>query len=252
MKTKNFFAACIHIMICGICLTTLSCSSNGGEKPTGDSDSKKGQDTTEVVKPEGEPAPIDTTKKFVEQVRECSALYTAQAHVHKIVKHTDEDTKVHVGIFGWEDDFTLPTGKRVIAIPVDGEIKASIDMANFSEENIERNGSKINVTLPDPEFEMSFYHINYDQIVKDVALFRKDFSPEEIESYNRQGRESIITAVTTDTDLVKRAQEGAAEMIIPIITALGYNEQDVTVSFRKGFSEEMTKNPFKYFPKEVG
>ena len=48
-------------------------------------------------------------------------------------------------------DIPLPLGERKIAIPMDATIKAYIDFSNFSEQNVERDGDRITILLPDPQ-----------------------------------------------------------------------------------------------------
>jgi hypothetical protein len=132
-------------------------------------------------------------------------------------------------------DISLPMSKRKVAIPMDATLKAYIDFDGFSESNIKRRGSKIEIILPDPKVMLTSSRINNEEIKQYVALTRSNFSDEELTNFERQGRQAIINEIP-DMGIIDMARENAAATLIPILAQMGYQEKDVTITFRKEFS----------------
>ena len=182
----------------------------------------------------GEVSAIDTIPHMVMQIKKCSRLYTAEYNVHKIVTHNDQ-MRLRGTILSKQYDIPLPIGNRKIAIPIDAKVKAYIDFADFSEKNIRRRGQKIEILLPDPKVELTSSRINHEEVKKQVPLLRSNFTDEEITNYERQGRAAIIAAVP-QMGIIPTAQEAAAHTLIPFIRQMGFQEEDITISFRKEFT----------------
>ncbi len=123
-------------------------------------------------------------------------------------------------------------GDRKIAIPIDATLKAYIDFDGFSAENVERDGTKITITLPDPKVKLTSTKVDHRNVKKYVALLRSDFTDQELTSYERQGRAAIIAAVP-ETGIVESARQNAARTLIPMMMQMGFSEQDITITFRK-------------------
>lgn len=172
------------------------------------------------------------TVTLVTHIQQCSRLYTAEYKVHKIITH-DDVLKLQGQLTGQDYDINLPfLGDRKIAIPMDATLKAYIDFEGFSEENVEHDGQKIIITLPDPQVMLTSSKIDHANIKKYVALLRSDFTDAELTSYERQGRQAIINAVP-DMDIIETARQNAARILIPMMEQMGYQEQDITITFRK-------------------
>jgi hypothetical protein len=180
---------------------------------------------------------IDTIPEMVMHIQKCSRLYTAEYKFHKIITHQDKKT-IKASLFKTDMSFDIPMSERKIAIPMDATVKAYIDFSNFSEKNITKYGNKIEVTLPDPRIIMTSSKINHEDIKKDVSLMRSNFSDEELLNYEKQGRDQIIKAIP-QTDILERAKMNAANNIIPMIKLMGYDEKNITINFRKDFSNNI-------------
>ena len=188
---------------------------------------------TEKAKPDDTPAAIDTIPTLITQVKKCSRLYTAEYKIHKIITHNDE-VRAKGKILNHEYDVALPVGERKVAIPVDATIKAYIDFGDFSERNIKRNGRKMEILLPDPHVQLTASRINHGEIRKYVAMMRQNFSDAELANYEQQGRKAIINIPRLDiTDMAK---ESATKIIVPFFVGMGFDEKDITVTFRKDFT----------------
>ena len=103
------------------------------------------------------------------QVQKCSKLYTTEYHIHKIVTHHDV-LRLKGSLLTKDIDIPLPLGERKIAIPMDATLKGYIDFSDFSEDNIERNGERITILLPDPKVVMTSSKINQKEVREYVRI----------------------------------------------------------------------------------
>jgi hypothetical protein len=137
-------------------------------------------------------------------------------------------------------DIKLPLGDRKIAIPMDATLKAYIDFSNFGPSNIERQGDKITIVLPDPKVEMTSSKINQKAIREYVGIARSHFSDAEMSSYEQQGRQAIINSIP-NLGILERAQQSAAKTLIPLIEQMGFEEHNITIAFRKDYNRNDLK-----------
>ena len=179
---------------------------------------------------------IDTVPMLIMQVQKCSKLYTAEYRVHKIVTH-DDALRLKGSLLKKQFDIKVPMADRKIAIPMDAKLKAYIDFSNFSEENIERDGRKITIVLPDPQVTMTSSKIDQQNVRQYVALTRSDFSDAELADYQQQGRQAIIESIPK-MGILESAQRNAAKVLVPMLKELGYAEEDITIAFRKQFGSK--------------
>lgn len=210
---RKFF----YIIIASACLTAC----------TACADKEGATDTEKPVEK------VDTTAVLIMQLQRCSKLYTAEYDIHKIVTHSDEK-RLKGKLLNHEFDVKMPLGDRKIAIPIIVKLKAYIDFANFSKENIRREGDKIEVILPDPQVAVTSSSVDHEEIREYVDITRSRFSDAELSNYERQGREAVVKAIPA-TGIFSTARDNAAQLIIPMIVKMGYDETDITVSFRKDY-----------------
>ena len=178
---------------------------------------------------------IDTVPILVMQVQKCSKLYTSEFKVHKIVTH-DDVVRLRGSVMRQDYNIKIPLGDRKIAIPMDATLKAYIDFSQFSDKNIERQGDKITVLLPDPKVTMTSSKIDQKNVRHYVAFARANFSDAEMTDYEQQGRAAIIQSIP-DLGIIDIAKENAARVLVPMLTQLGYREENITIAFRKEFNQ---------------
>ena len=178
---------------------------------------------------------VDTIPMLILQIQKCSHLYAAECRMRKIVTH-DDRAQVQGQFMKHDYNIDLPLGPRKVAIPIEATVKAYIDFSAFSAANVRRTGQKIDVTLPDPSIVLTATRIDHKAVKQHVPLTRRNFSDEELASYERQGRQAIIDAIP-QTDIVAMARESAARTLIPMLMRAGFAEQDITVSFRKDITK---------------
>lgn len=182
-----------------------------------------------------ETKPVDTIPVMVMQIRKCSKLYTTEYRVRKIVTH-DDKVELQGSLFNRKFNVAVPLSARKIAIPVDAKLKAYVDFGQFTERNVTTDGRKIEIILPDPKVELTSSRIDHDEIKKHVSLIRSNFTDAEMSSYERQGREQIIKSIP-QTGIIDMARESATHVLVPILVKMGYREEDITITFRKDFTE---------------
>ena len=194
---------------------------------------RKGSETSDIVS-------ADSLPTLVMQVQKCSRLYTTEYRIHKIVTH-DDVLRLKGNILQQDIDVPLPFGERKIAIPMDASLKAYIDFSEFSEKNIEREGNRITLLLPDPKIVMTSTKIDLRQIHEYVGLTRSHFTDKELTFYEQQGRQAILNNVR-NMGIIKMAQENATQVLVPMLVELGYKEEDITIAFRKSLDIEQIIN----------
>ena len=171
----------------------------------------------------GEVQQVDTLPLMVMQIQKCSRLYTSEYQLHKIVTF-DDTLSVGGKVFQQRFKVNLPLGKRRIAIPVKASVKAYVDFSEFSEANVRVHGDKVEIVLPD-----------HEGVREKVSLFRSRFTDEEVTQIQRQGRDDIIKSIPR-LGIIENARQNAARQLVPIVEALGYRPENITVTFRKRFT----------------
>ncbi len=176
----------------------------------------------------------DTITSIVTQIQQCARLYTTEYHIHKVVTHHDV-LRLKGNLLSKDIDIPLPLGERKIAIPMDAKIKAYIDFSDFSEQNIERVGTKITILLPDPKIVMTSSKINQDNIYEYVGFTRSRFTDKELTNYEQQGRQAIINSIPS-LGITETAQQNATRILVPILVDMGYREEDIIIAFRRNLN----------------
>ena len=68
----------------------------------------------------------------------------------------------------------------------------------------------------------------------------EQLSDKEMAGYEQQGRQAIINDIP-QTGIMEMAKESAARVMVPFFVGMGFNEKDITISFRKDFSDNEIK-----------
>ncbi len=187
-------------------------------------------------------AAIDTMHLMVTQIQKCNRLYSAEAHVHKIITH-DDQLSLKGALFKKSFQIHVPGSNRKVAIPMDATIKAYVDFKDFSANNVSKKGDKIEIILPDPKLTLTSTKIDHGSIKQYVSLTRSNYSDAELSQLEQQGRESIIKDIP-NLDLTEQAQYSAANTLIPMLKQMGYKEENIKISFRKKFTLDDIKTFF--------
>ena len=177
---------------------------------------------------------IDTIPVMVMQIQKCSRLYTAEAHVHKIITH-DDQLNLKGSFMKKDFNVHIPGSNRKVAIPMDATIKAYVDFEGFSQKNVSRKGDKIEILLPAPKLVLTNSKIVHKAVKHYGSRTRSDFTDAELTKLEQQGRQSIINDIP-NIDLMEQAQFSAANTLIPMLIDMGFKEENIKISFRKKFT----------------
>lgn len=183
---------------------------------------------------------IDTIPALVPQIQKCNRLYTAEAHVHKIITH-DDQLNLKGSFLKKDFNIHVPGSNRKVAIPMDATIKAYIDFQGFSAKNVSHKGDKIEIILPDPKMILTSSKIDHKAVKQYVSLTRSNFSDAELSQLEQQGRQSIVRDIP-NLDLTEQARLSAANTLIPMLKNMGFKEENIKISFRKKFTLDDIKN----------
>lgn len=163
------------------------------------------------------------------RISECSRIYTAEYTVSKIIVQNDEK-RLTGKIFGMPVNVPVAGGKRVIAIPIEGILKAYVDLSATTPDNVEILGDSIRVTLPYPRIELTGTRVKNEEIRQQVGWSRSDFSDAELTRFQKVGRDSLLAEVPR-LGLDNHARESAARALIALLSDFGYNRESITITF---------------------
>lgn len=221
---QRFFTHITCWLLC-ICFATLF-GGCGKSKQTSTSPQSQSSDTTTAV---------DSMRQLVMTVRGSARLYVTEMQIHKLVTHTDEPV-LKGKVLGMPVNVPTRIGKRRVLIPIDVTLKAYINFEEFSEANVERTDSSLIITLPDPHVIVSASKVDNQGTRQFVDLARSRYTDAEIVNFAKQGEDSIVSHMS-QYGIEEEAQRSAARQLLPILLRMGYKEQQVTVRFRKTFTD---------------
>lgn len=188
----------------------------------------------------GEDDDGDALPEIVTLIQAQGRLYSTEYQLHKII--TQDDTKQLQGsVFNQKYNIDLPLGKRSIAIPIEATVKAYVDFSDFSESNVRRQGDGIEIILPDPQFELTSTRVSHDEVKQYIPLLRSNFSDRELTALAQAGRAAIERDLPK-LNLTEPARQNMARVLIPMLRQMGFEEDQITVTFRKQFSPRELSN----------
>lgn len=188
----------------------------------------------------GEDDDGDALPEIVTQIQAQGRLYSTEYQLHKII--TQDDTKQLQGsVFNQKYNIDLPLGKRSIAIPIEATVKAYVDFSDFSESNVRRQGDGVEIILPDPQFELTSTRVSHDEVKQYIPLLRSNFSDREFTALAQAGRAAIERDLPK-LNLTEPARQNMARVLIPMLRQMGFEEDQITVTFRKQFSPRELSN----------
>lgn len=186
---------------------------------------------------DGAAAPSDEVATFVGRARSCSRLYTTEYVLRKIVVFDDE-VRLKGNVLNRQVNVKISVGNRKVAIPMSVTLKGYVDLSGFTARNVERTATGLVVTLPDPQVVVSSTRIDTRGIKQVVSLTRRDFTPQELEALERQGVDSIKAHIG-ETGIVEQTRTDVARTLWPLLTQLGYRDEQIEVRFRDDLGREL-------------
>ncbi len=137
-------------------------------------------------------------------------LYTVEAEVEVLVEGHGEN-----GTAEWKAMF----GTRDIILPVRANVKAGIDLSKITQ--LEIDGDRVYVTLPDPVIEVESTEIPWGEVVSSVTGLRDQFSNREKEFLTDKGKKDLVRQIEK-LDIVAPAQEHAEQIMTTFFNRMGY------------------------------
>lgn len=205
----------IAYFVCAVATLLTACDTHRGEGATASND--------------------DPTSVMARQIRQCSRLYTIEYKVHKIVSVSDRSTIDAKGL-GLDLELEKP-GHRKMVVPIDATLKGYIDFAQFNENNIKRQGDHLIITLPDPGVTLTGSKVDQEHLREFVSPYRDRFSSEEKNELIALGRQAVIDEIPR-LGIEQGARTAAVRLLMPILTRLGFEEENITINFRSDFSND--------------
>jgi hypothetical protein len=158
------------------------------------------------------------TISIVESVQELATLATAEAVVTKIVK--EEDNK----LFNQEISINLPGTKRTLLLIVPATVMAGVDLKSVTDENIEINEDKKEITLTIPRatlIQEPSIQMENVQTYSEEGLFRSEVHWDE--GYDLAAKATIeIKNEAIQMGLLTKAEESAEKVLSSFFHNLGY------------------------------
>lgn len=178
---------------------------------------------------------VDTIPMMVLQIQKCSRLYTSEYKLRKIVVYNDT-ASLSGRLLGRPVKIDLPVGQRKMAIPMTATVKAYIDFGDFNADRVKRSGRKVEVLLPDPVVTLVSTEIDHGGVREKVPMLRGRFSDDERARVEQKGRRAILEALPS-LGIVESARQSAVRQLMPLFRQMGFNDADVTFTFRKGVGD---------------
>ncbi len=117
----------------------------------------------------------------------------------------------------------LLTGEKVLLVAT-GEVEAGVDLASLGSEDVEVQGEKVTIRLPEPEILSSSLDEEKTGVYdRDQGLLRLRPDDALVEGARRDAEEEI-TATAQENGILDHAKNNAEESIRAFITTLGFEE----------------------------
>ncbi len=146
---------------------------------------------------------------IIREVQSLARLETIQYSVEKVIT-----AEVNQGVFG-------PLFGDKLLFVAHGYVIAGVDLSKLSTEDMEINGDKLTITLPDAEVFVATLN-NDDSYVYDrtTGLFRK--SDPNLETDARQAAEDEILRAALEDGILDQARINAEVFVERLLNDLGY------------------------------
>ena len=163
------------------------------------------------------PAIEELVDEKVQSLSEMAELGTVEYTIKKVIRA--------------EDTVLYKYGERKILFTCTAFLKAGIDMAGFSEENIEIDMATNDITVTLPKTSILSYHLPADMIHQEfcnVPFYRSNFTLEEKQDLKKQAEKDILEDVPS-YGILEEAEKNALLFFEAMFKQIGFNT--VTVKF---------------------
>ena len=162
---------------------------------------------------EEQPARTTTRPVVVEGIRELNQLATVRMTESVLI--TRESGGTGLG--------RIFSGERVLLVAV-GEVEAGVDLANMGEEDVQIDGDRVTIRLPEPEILST--SLDEDE----TSVYDRDFGPlnfrpdDELVEEARDEAVERVEEAARENDVLDSARRNAEDSIRAFVTTLGFEE----------------------------
>ncbi len=162
---------------------------------------------------EEQPAWTTTSPVVVEGIRDLNQLATVRLTESVLITRESGGT-------GLERIFS---GERVLLVAV-GEVEAGVDLANMGEEDVQIDGDRVTIRLPEPEILSTSLDENETGVYdRNFGLLNLRPDDELVEEARDEAVERVEEAAR-ENDVLDSARRNAEDSILAFVTILGFEE----------------------------
>lgn len=154
-----------------------------------------------------------TSPVVVEGVQELDQLATVRWTESVVVTKESGDSSLE----------RFLTGEKIVVVAT-GEVEAGVDLASLGEDDVEVDGEKVTIRLPEPEvFSSSLDEERTAVYDRDQGILRLR-PDDELVGEARREAEAEITATAEENGILDYASSNAEDSIRAFVTTLGFDE----------------------------
>ncbi len=154
-----------------------------------------------------------TSPVVVEGVQELDQLATVRWTESVVVTKESGDSSLE----------RFLTGEKIVVVAT-GEVEAGVDLASLGEDDVEVDGEKVTIRLPEPEvFSSSLDEERTAVYDRDQGILRLR-PDDELVGEARREAEAEITATAEENGILDYANSNAEDSIRAFVTTLGFDE----------------------------
>lgn len=122
----------------------------------------------------------------------------------------------------------LLTGEKVILVAA-GEVEAGVDLASLGPEDVQVEGERVTIRLPEPEILSSSLDEEKTSVYDRDQGLLKLRPNDDLVGEARRDAEKEITSTAQENGILDYAQSNAEESIRAFVSSLGFEEVEFTV-----------------------
>ena len=154
-----------------------------------------------------------TSPVVVEGVRELDQLATVRWTESVVITKESDDSSLE----------RFLTGEKIVLFAT-GEVEAGVDLASLGEDDVEVDGEKVTIRLPEPEvFTSSLDEERTAVYDRDQGILRLR-PDDELVGEARRDAEAEITTTAEENGILDYASSNAEDSIRAFVTTLGFDE----------------------------
>jgi hypothetical protein len=162
---------------------------------------------------EEQPARTTTSPVVLEGIRDLNQLATVRLTESVLITRESGGTRFE----------RIFSGERVLLVAA-GEVEAGVDLANMGEDDVQIDGDRVTIRLPEPEVLST----SLDE--GETGVYDRDFGPlnfrpdDELVEEARDEAVERVEEAARENDILDSARRNAEDSIRAFVTTLGFEE----------------------------